>query len=1314
VDARAPSVEGFRALSILGRGGFAIVWAGLRELDGAPSAIKVGLTSEAVLSQRFRGEADALERVGPPYVPRLYARGGLEDGRPFLVMELVPGQTLAAEIAAQPAPPGLDLVARRADALLAALEVVHAAGLVHRDLKPENVIIAPADSRDGPAGALSSPPGERVVLLDFGLAQASAGGARATQGADDKLTRAGSIVGTPEYMAPEQIRGGADVDARADIYAFGAILFELLTLRPPFVGEARAIEHGHLALRPPRPSELAPVPAAVEELALACLAKEPERRPSSAAWLRRALAEACAKGAAASPAPQRAAASPAPEPPGSALPARLIAEGRQPAIVLFVETSAAAPLVIGAITGRTGLVARQRAGRYVAIFSGRDADQPGKVALSVARELVARHGARAALHLAGVSIRKSARGAPAVYGAAVDRPETWLPASPWSGVALTPEVEPWLADIELTPSPLPGAEPAEDQPPLLGRDDVMAALSASAAAAFDGASSALFTLLGDAGLGKSRLAAEAADLARRRSPDALVLQVRAAQPLPCEATPETAEVLRFALDAPDVPPPPEDIRALCEARLGEAIGAAVWPAVAEALGWRAREGAPLHRDLTRAIAEGLRRRALKAPVAVILDDAQWADDILLDALELATLDGAGAALWAVVAAHPRFEGLRGAWGSRTQRFDKVKLEPLDEEAAGKLAAHLLLPAEYPPADTRRRLARWAAGNPSCLCAIVRSLKRAGLVRRRPFAESYYIENTALESLPISPAWQWIAMRKLEALPPEIAACARLCAVLGVTFTRAELDWVEDAVERAGDAGTPVDAGFGVAVLSDHGIVQRASGERWSFESAVIRDAIYEMLDPTHRAQIHRHALTFFRAQVSAGSAGPEQLESLARHASACGAREEAADAYLKLGDIAFSRHRHAEAERCYTAALELIDAGGAGGAGDAADAADVDRRAHALAGRGRVRYRIHRASEALADLSAARALCDGPFAAELLLEEATALDWMGDYEGSARRVEQARASAASSGGFGPRDPRLAARLLVADGRTRLRQAQVAEAIALLEQGAAMAEAAGDHESRVIALVLLMVELAHAGRGAEAERRAEEVIRLCEEVQDLPHLCIAYMNRVVLWTLKKSLSLAAEDLRRAIALAQEIGNPWLERVATYNVAELLYWSDQRDEALALARRARTLEARFVDRPVPECSLLLARILTVAGQPAEARRLIDWIARACPPDRSAAGPYASFRMLQRILADAPDAPGEALGEPPFSAEDAAALSPENFLFADELLEVLYWRSRDAARRGQKDETSAIRAQAEELLRDHPAWRARFDDIARGLAP
>ncbi|HTN85912.1 MAG TPA: serine/threonine-protein kinase PknK, partial [Sorangium sp.] len=430
----------------------------------------------------------------------------------------------------------------------------------------------------------------------------------------------------------------------------------------------------------------------------------------------------------------------------------------------------------------------------------------------------------------------------------------------------------------------------------------------------------------------------------------------------------------------------------------------------------------------------------------------------------------------------------------------------------------------------------------------------------------------------------------------------------------------------------------------------------------------------------------------AAGPGPEELEPLARHAGACGAGEEAADAHLRLGDLASARHRHVEAERCYTAALKL------------AGEEDRRRRALALAGRGRIRYRLHLIEEAMADLSAALELADGELRADILLEEATALDWTGAYEASSARVELARPLVERAG-----SPRLSARLRVAEGRTRLRRAEVAEAIALLSEGASLSESAGDEESRIIALVLLSTELAHAGRFAEAEQRAEEAIALCERAEDLPHLCVAIMNRVVLWTLKKDLARAAGDLRRAIALAREIGNPWLERVATYNVAELLYWSDQQDEALSLARRAHTLEQRFVDRPVPECSLLLARILAARGELGEARRLLAWIAGSCPPEPSAKAAHGCFLMLRCLLSDdAADAAPRAL----LGGLDEAELEAGPFLFADELLEVLYWRGHAALHLGATEVAAASLGRASGLLVDHPAWRARFDALARRL--
>ena len=1298
-----PVIAGYKLGRLLGAGGFSHVWEASRAEDPVPLAIKVGRAESPVALERFRRDAEAMERIGPPHTPKVSLLGRLDDGRPYLVMERLGDQTLAAVLEALPAPPGALWAAQAGLAVAVALEKAHARGIIHRDLKPENIFLS--EARD------------RAALIDFGLM-------RRIDSRDERpVTRDGTVVGTPEYMAPEQIRGDAGLNAQADVYAFGVILFEMLTLRPPFAGEPGAIEHGHLELRPPRLTEIVPAPIEIEELVLACLAKDPERRPAGASTLVRALEAICAPASVSGPGSM-----PLSAPVSAPRSSQLLAEGRQPMIVLVAETKAVAVKVLAALTGRKGLVARQSGARYVCVFSGADTDDPVHTALATARELVVKLGARVALHLAPLSMRRKLRGPPSVYGLAVERPETWLPASPWSGIVLTGELARAVPAADLDPCPaLPSFfTPAAEAPqlsaimrasevPLFGRDEVLAALTSSAERSFSLAVPGLFTVIGDHGLGKSRIAGEAVSVALRVVPRARVITLRAEQPLAGGAGQTTRELLTQVLGLHEEPlaPGPEAVARRCVDRLGAAIGDEVWLPVAVALGRMTPQASPgtprgFHHGAMRALAEGLLAIARRGPVAVVLDDAHWADDTALDALEYATLGASGCPLYVVVTAHPRFDEARRGFGLRAHRHDRASLEPLDEAAGVPLAAELLLPAEYPPRAALARLVAWSGGNPFCLAELVRTLKRAGIVRRATTG-AFYVATTELDRLPPSPAWQWLAVKKLDTLRPELSACVRLCSVLGEEFSRTEVEEVQDAVARAGEAGTHIDAGVGLQALVESGIFVRGAGDRYSFQSPTFRDAVYELLDPARREAIHRVAFDVWRALLRAASNAPESsaarphgLEQLARHAGAAGLSHEAAVASLELAEIAWSKHRHVEADQRYTAALGFLSLD------------DIERRLRALTGRGKTRYRLHRVREALDDLQAARALAErlGDFAmmADLLLEEATALDWAQRFEESAHLAEQAR-------DLIERLPtrRLDSRLLVTLGRSRCREQRLTEAVDLLRRGAEGAERDGDQDTRVVALLMLSSVLVLEGRLEEAETKFHEVIGLCGQIEDRFHLGSALVNRALLWTARAAPDRAMEDLRRAIQIGREVGNPWMERAATHNVAELLYWSGQDDEALALARRSRTLEERFVESTVPDDSLLLARIQTSRGETEEARALLGWISERCPVDRLAPTERALVQALSMVLSEAPisarprssacatSAPG-APDHPAAAAWDRLVEEAQGFP-PEELLEVLFLRARAAFRNARFDEAVQWTVQSRPRLEGCPIWRPRF---------
>ena len=210
----------------------------------------------------MKREAEALAAIGSPTVPTLIDQGVLPDGRAWIAMEWIAGDNLADLNAAGPM--RSDRAIAIALAILDSLARVHAAGFVHRDLKPDNLVLREDRS---------------IAILDFGLA-------RKLPTDPDDPTRANTQVGSLEYMPPEQLLDPASVDVRADLYAFGCVLYELCSGRPPFVVDAAALRRAHAAMRPPPLSALAAVPTELEAVVHECLAKLPSRRPPDVATLR--------------------------------------------------------------------------------------------------------------------------------------------------------------------------------------------------------------------------------------------------------------------------------------------------------------------------------------------------------------------------------------------------------------------------------------------------------------------------------------------------------------------------------------------------------------------------------------------------------------------------------------------------------------------------------------------------------------------------------------------------------------------------------------------------------------------------------------------------------------------------------------------------------------------------------------------------------------------------------------------------------------------------------------------------------------------
>ena len=257
----------YEIVALIGSGGMGTVYrARDLELDEvvALKVLRPELVAAPGILDRFRREAKLARRVTHKNVARVFDIGE-HEGEKFLTMELVEGEALSAALSRSGAFP-LERALAVGAAIADGLGSAHAAGVVHRDLKPDNVLLA----RDG-----------RVVVTDFGIARALTDALQGG-GASNSI---GMLVGTPAYMAPEQVEARPEVDARADIYAFGAVLYELFTGNRAWPGDSPfAVAAARLLNPPPDPRALRrDLPDLCAELVLRCMARDPAQRPASIA-----------------------------------------------------------------------------------------------------------------------------------------------------------------------------------------------------------------------------------------------------------------------------------------------------------------------------------------------------------------------------------------------------------------------------------------------------------------------------------------------------------------------------------------------------------------------------------------------------------------------------------------------------------------------------------------------------------------------------------------------------------------------------------------------------------------------------------------------------------------------------------------------------------------------------------------------------------------------------------------------------------------------------------------------------------------------
>jgi tRNA A-37 threonylcarbamoyl transferase component Bud32/tetratricopeptide (TPR) repeat protein len=1081
-------------------GGMGAVYRARDRHTGLEVALKLLL--DASSEERFAREARVLADLRHPGIVQYVAHGKSDVGALYLAMEWLDGIDLRARLSTGPLSirDALTVVGGIAEAL----SVAHARGIVHRDINPRNLFLVGGEAH-------------AVRILDFGIARPM----RATFG----MTMPGMYLGTPGYMAPEQARGNEEVDARADVFALGCVLYECLTGRAAFVADNLMALLGKVLFEEaPRLRARGEFPAALDEVVARMMAKDPARRPADAKAVVAALAELADEVA---------------DDPASELPVLDAApqsitdvEQRLVCVVMASAPQGSGPLARDGGTLASAGTDSGRSTSPIARFGARveRLADGSLVATLVGSGDATDHAAHAARF--ALALREMLPDAPIVLatgrgvvtgkfpvGEVLDRAARLLmesapPAGPRTGPVRLDEVTAGLLDLRFdvvddgSHAELRGARESHDvarsvlgrPTTCVGRERDLRTLEATFDECVDESVARVVLVTGPAGLGKTRLRREFLRRVRRRvgelevlvgradpmsagAPFAMIAQtvtgaagIADGEPLAARRQKLTARVSRHL---------PEAERARVSEFLGELVGAP-FPEE-ESLQLRAARQDPVLRgdQMRRAYEDWIRAECAQRPVLLVLEDLHWGDLPTVKVVDALLRNLRDARLMVLASARPEVHELfPGAWAQRG--VVELRLSELTPKSSEKLVREVL--GEAASDETVRRIVEVAAGNPFCLEELIRA--EADGKRDAPPGSVLAVVSARIDRLDAG------ARRVL-----------RAASVFGQQFWRGAVVSLVGA-QRAAETARWLDQLAEREVIVKRGRGKFPGEEEYDFRHALVREAAYAMMVGEDRVLGHRLAGAWLE------EAGERDALTLAEHFDRGQAPERAVSWYQRAAeqalegndlDGALSRCTRAialGAEGAALAALHEIAAEAHKWRGANADALAAAREAMAAAPRGSEAWcsalgEVAAASGKIADRTslaeAAQALLELPVgsagSAQIVAtaRAATQLALSGQGEMAEKLLARLGSGAAAS------DPAVAGWVLEARAVTAGSSGDPGARVRLADAAAESFDAAGDLRNACLQRVSVGYAYNEIGAYAEAERALRDALAVAERM-----------------------------------------------------------------------------------------------------------------------------------------------------------------------------------------------------------------------------